>query len=84
MSRNRERRLGVCAHPLYSACELFHVRNREVAGAFDDLRRSTALNRLVDMRRLGVVTDEDLLAFSEETRAAVLRVAGIIDLPNNG
>ncbi|HXK40113.1 MAG TPA: hypothetical protein VJ837_04745 [Candidatus Paceibacterota bacterium] len=51
--------------------ELNHIRNRQLARAFDDLRRSTALDRLIAMRRLGVVTDEDLAPFSVETRAAL-------------
>jgi hypothetical protein len=49
--------------------ELTHTRNRDLAFAFDDLRRSTALLRLIAMRKLGVITEEDLLPFSAETRA---------------
>lgn len=51
--------------------ELNRTRNRELAGAFDDLRRSAALDRLIAMRRLRVVTNEDLIPFSTETRAAL-------------
>jgi hypothetical protein len=51
--------------------ELTRTRNRELAGAFDDLRRSVALDRMIAMRNLGVITDQDLVAFSAETRAAL-------------
>lgn len=51
--------------------QLLYTRNRELAGAFDDLRRSTAIARLAAMRRLGVVTDDDLSTFSVETRVVV-------------
>lgn len=54
--------------------ELTHSRNRQLAGAFDDLRRSTAFHRLIAMRKLGVVTEEDLLPFSAETRAKLERL----------
>jgi hypothetical protein len=53
--------------------ELTLTRNRELAGAFDDLRRSRALHRLIAMRDLGVITDQDLGPFSAETRAALAR-----------
>jgi hypothetical protein len=46
-------------------------RERELGAAFDGLRRSTALVQLARMRALGLVTDEDLAAFSPETREAV-------------
>jgi len=39
-----------------------------LAGAFDDLRRSTATLRLAEMIALGVVSDEELGQFSEQTR----------------
>ncbi len=58
--------------------ELVATRNRDLAHAFDDLRRSTALQRLVAMRGLGVVTDEDLSPFSPETRTAVARLEGAL------
>ena len=51
--------------------ELTRTRNRELADAFDDLRRSRALHHLFAMRRLGVITDDDLAHFSAETRSTV-------------
>src|SRR5262249_27432244 len=46
-------------------------RNDELAAAFDDLRRSTALLRLARMRALGLLTEEEFAGFSAETRQAV-------------
>jgi hypothetical protein len=40
----------------------------DVAWAFNDLRRSTANNRLAAMVKLGLVTDDELGRFSEATR----------------
>lgn len=57
--------------------ELTHARNRELAGAFDDLRRSTALQRLLAMRELGVITEEDLVPFSAATRATFDRLRSL-------
>lgn len=54
--------------------ELTEVRNGQLAGAFDDVRRSTALHRLITMRELGVITEKDLLPFSGETRAKLERL----------
>lgn len=51
--------------------ELMQARNSDIAVGFDDLRRSTALQRLRAMRELDVVTGEDLMAFSPETRNAL-------------
>jgi len=48
-------------------------RDEELAAAFDDLKRSTALVQLAHMRSLGVVTDEEFAGFSSETQARVAR-----------
>ncbi len=49
---------------------LIHERDKEVADIFNDLRRSTALLRLMMMRTAGLVTDEEMSRFSEETQKA--------------
>ena len=50
-------------------------RDESIAAAFDDLRRSTAIQRLAAMIALGVVTDEELNRFSAPTRdSAILLV----------
>jgi hypothetical protein len=60
---------GRTAHERYLALyDLTRDRDRELSRAFDDLRRSTAVLRLMAMRDLGVITDEELEAFSPETR----------------
>jgi hypothetical protein len=51
--------------------ELLQDRNYDVARAFDDMRRSRAFERLLAMRSLGVVTDDDMAAFSDETRNSI-------------
>jgi hypothetical protein len=48
-----------------------------MANAFDDLRRSTALQRLASMIALGVVTDEELSRFSVATRDSAVALADI-------
>jgi len=46
-------------------------RDKEVASAFDDFRRSTAIFQIAIIRKLGVITDEELGRFSESTRASL-------------
>jgi hypothetical protein len=53
--------------------ELILDCNGDIASAFDDLRRSTALQRLLAMRELGVVEEEDLANFSDQTRGVIER-----------
>jgi hypothetical protein len=60
------------AHEGYLA--VFHLiqdRNKELAEAFDDFRRSTAWRQLALLRFRGLVTDEEFARFSPETRDAV-------------
>jgi hypothetical protein len=56
---------------------LLKDRDKDIAIAFDDLRRSTAIQRLASMILLGVVTDEELSQFSEATRASATALADI-------
>lgn len=56
---------------------LLQERDTELAAAFDDLRRSTALFRLARMRALGAVTDQELGEFDAETRGAVAVLLGL-------
>src|SRR5262249_49755869 len=51
----------------------FHKRrDPEIAEAFDDLRRSTALFWLSAICVHGLLRDEELLRFSDETRTAIV------------
>jgi hypothetical protein len=53
-----------------------HIQESDqtIANGFDDLRRSNAFFKLVTWRREKLVTDEEFLMFSGETRNAVKRV----------
>jgi hypothetical protein len=53
-------------------------RNDDVAWAFDNLKRSTADQKLGIMVKLGLVTDEELARFSPETQATVRYMVGIV------
>ena len=57
--------------------KLINQHNGQMANAFDDFRRSTAVMQLGIMRRMELLTDEELGQFSEETR---IRVEGIASL----
>jgi hypothetical protein len=65
------------SHERYLAVySLVHQRNREMADAFNDLRRSTALVRLIAIQSHGLLTEEEFSRFSPETREAVRSLAG--------
>jgi hypothetical protein len=60
---------SLSAHERYRALyALLEDRDREMSAAFDDFRRSTARLCLKLMRRQGVVTDEEMMAFSPEVQ----------------
>ena len=48
-----------------------HQRDKEMARTFDGLRRSTALIQLASIKRRGLLTDDEFLCFSKETRDRV-------------
>src|ERR1700730_3833961 len=48
-----------------AAYKLMHKRDKEIASAFNDFRRSTAIFQIAIIRKLGVITDEELGRFSE-------------------
>ena len=50
---------------------LMRKSDREIAELFDGLKRSNAIYMLAAMRRHGLLTDELLERFSEETRTSV-------------
>jgi hypothetical protein len=60
------------AHERYlGVYQLLRRRDKELAQAFNDLRRSTALLQLAILRARGLVTDEEFARFSPETRAVL-------------
>ena len=50
---------------------LLKKRDRELGDAFDDQRRSNAILKLMTIKSLDLLTDEEYSGFSEETRARV-------------
>lgn len=46
-------------------------RDREIAQTFNDLRRSTALVHLAAIQSRGLLTEDEFLRFSQETRGIV-------------
>lgn len=60
------------AHERFAeVCKLLHATDETIVDAFDDLRHENAIFKLATMRRRGLVTDEDLAHFGDETRATV-------------
>lgn len=51
---------------------LLDDRDRDIASAFNDFRRSTAILQLARIHALGVVTDEELDRFSPDIRDLVI------------
>lgn len=66
------------AHDRYlRVFKLIHQKNKDMARAFDDFRRSTAVMQLGIMRRMELLTDEELSVFSPETQARVRGIASL-------
>ncbi len=64
------------AHDRYRrVVALTSERRRECGRLFHDFRRSTAMIQLIAMRSAGLLSDDDLKEFSEETRTQVKRSA---------
>jgi hypothetical protein len=60
---------GKTNHERYLALyRLLQERDEELAGAFNDMRRSRAHLRLLRMHALGLLTEEEVEQFSPETR----------------
>lgn len=63
---------GKSHHERYLALfRLIRDRDKELAGAFDEFRRSTAVLQLSLIKSLGLLTDEEFTRFSPETRRQV-------------
>jgi len=66
---------GGSAHERYlNIYKLIKKRDETLGVLFDDFRRSTAEMQLAAMRREGLLSDEDLDSFSDETRLFVQRM----------
>lgn len=69
---------GDSAHERYLALyRLVHERDKELARAFHDLRRSTAINELIAMTSLDLLTASELAEFSGETQDIVQGVLAL-------
>jgi len=55
--------------------QLMRQQDCELAAAFDDHRRSTAIVKLMRIQALGLLTEAELAAFTEETRNVVLTLS---------
>jgi hypothetical protein len=65
------------SHERYLAVyQLIERRDRELATAFNGLRRSTALLQLMSMQSHGLLTAEEMSRFSAETREVVRALVG--------
>lgn len=50
---------------------LIQERDNDIVGAFDEMSRSKAWLRVLNMNSLGLLTEEELAGFSEEMRASL-------------
>ena len=57
---------------------LMQRRDRELADAFNDLRRSTAVQQLTVIHSHGLLSEEEFSRFSPETRNAVDSLLSIV------
>jgi len=68
------------AHARYlDVYALIHKRDREMADAFNDMRRSRALQRLVAIHSLDLLTEEELERLSPEMRKSLQALREIFD-----
>jgi glutaredoxin 2 len=56
---------------------LIRDRNKTMASAFDDLRRSNAFVLLANIKQQGLLTEEELMQFSPEARDAIEAIESI-------
>lgn len=63
---------GQGSHQRYlDVFDLVKRRDKELASAFNDMRRSTALLRLAWIQSLGLLTEDEFAQFSPETRETI-------------
>ena len=61
---------------------LLQEKDEDIATAFNDLRRSTAIQRLASMIALGAISDTELGQFSSATRDAATALAAVGEGPD--
>ena len=52
-------------------CEVIHRRDKEIAQTFNDLRRSRAFTQIASLKGRGLLTEDEFLRFSQDTRDSV-------------
>jgi hypothetical protein len=57
---------------------LVQDRNRDIAIAFDDMRRSTGIRHIASMISLDLLTRDELEGFTPQTLAAALDLKGLM------
>jgi len=57
--------------------QLMQERNDDLALAFDDIRRSNAIQKLTAMRVLGLLIDDEFMRFRPETRSLIDELVSI-------
>lgn len=69
---------GQTAHQRYlKVYRLTHKRDKELADAFNDPRRSMALLQLMTIVSLKLITPEELATFSPETQQSIARLLDV-------
>lgn len=64
-------------HDIYLAIyKLIQHRDKEMADVFNDYRRSTAFWQIAKMHSRGLLTEQEFLQFSPETRDTITALAG--------
>ena len=53
--------------------KVIHQRDRTMSEAFNDLRRSTAIMRLLTICSHGLITEDEIARFTQDTRDAISR-----------
>jgi hypothetical protein len=67
-------------HQRYLAIyQLIERRDREIADAFNDMRRSRAVMLICHLHNFGLLSDEEFARFSDETRGAVQGFLGFAE-----
>lgn len=71
---------GLTPHQRYlKMFKLVQDRDDDIANAFNDMRRSLAVQQISWIRYLGLLTDEEWERFTPRTRETALFLAGMID-----
>jgi hypothetical protein len=66
------------SHDIYLAIyKLFERRDKEMGDVFDDFRRSTAFLQIPMMHSRGLLTEQEFLQFSPETRDSIIAIQAL-------